>query len=165
MSHCQFQTVRGAPGPSAQQRPQQQRKPSVAADKYITVRNRCNRRQERVTVVGTKKSEQFQGRRPRIDLFVSRVPKDYPAQHIKDMIADTGVEILDLILLSHENAAMALYKVSIWKDDEERLMKPNASPQFINCRRYVRRRRRNDDHRDWGNRCNSHRDDGYGVFT
>ena len=59
MSHCQLQIVRSAPEPSAQQRPQQQRKPSVAADEYGTVRNRRNRRQERVTVVGTKKSEQF----------------------------------------------------------------------------------------------------------
>ena len=67
------------------------------------------------------------------------------------MIADTGVEILDLILLSHENATMASYKVSIWKDDEEQLMKPDAWPQFISCRRYVRPRRRNDDYRDWGN--------------
>ena len=165
MSHCQLQTVRSAPGPSAQQRPQQQRKPSVAANEYVTVRNRRNRRQERITMVGTKKSEQFQGRRPRINLFVSRVPKDYPAQHIKDMIVDTGVEILNLILLSHENATMALYKLSIWKDDEEQLMKPDAWPQFISCRRYVRSRRRNDDHCDWGNWRNSHSDDGYGVFT
>ena len=59
MSHCQLQIVRSASEPSAQQRPQQQRKPSVAADEYGTVRNRRNRRQERVTVVGTKKSEQF----------------------------------------------------------------------------------------------------------
>ena len=113
------------------------------------MRNRRSRRQERVTVVSTKKSEQFQGCRLRIDLFVSRVPKDYPTQHIKDMIADTGVEILDLILLSHENATMASYKDSIWKDDEERLMKPDAWPQCISYRRYVRPRRRNDDHRHW----------------
>ena len=88
-------------------------------------------------MVSTKKNEQFQGCRPRIDLSIGRVPKDYPAQHIKDMIADTGEEILDFILLSHENATMASYKVSIWKDDEERLMKPDAWSQFISYRRYV----------------------------
>ncbi len=78
------------------------------------------------------------------------------------MIADTGVDILDIKMLSYEDASMKSFKVTVWRDDEERLMKPDAWPRYISCRRYVRPRRHNE---DWGDRRAYDRDntDDYGV--
>ena len=64
-------------------------KPSSAAVESIPVSNNaglttvksCNeRRCDHSVSIGKKKSDQFHGVRPRIDLFVSRVPKEYPEQ-------------------------------------------------------------------------------------
>jgi hypothetical protein len=112
-------------------------------DGFIPARNRRDRRRKRVTVVGTKASER-EGCRPRLDLFVSRVPKEYPEQHVRDMIVDNRVEILDIVKVSHEKANMTSYKVTIWADDEDRLMQPDAWPRFISCCRFVRPRRTDD---------------------
>ena len=68
-------------------------------------------------VVETKKSKQFQGCLPKVDLFVSRVPKEYLEQYIRHMLSDTCVEILSIAKLSHQNANMSSYKVTVWLDD------------------------------------------------
>ena len=83
------------------------------ADGFSTVHNRRSRRRERVTVVGTKQSDRFQGCRSRIDPFVSRVPKEYPEQYIRDMIADTGVTPIQVNKLLHDDAMMTSYKVTV----------------------------------------------------
>ena len=107
-------------------RPKQYRLASMDADSFAIVHNHRFRRQERVTVVGTKQSDCFQECRPRIDQFVSRVPKKYPEQYIRDMIAHTGVTPIEVNKLSHDNAMMTSYKVIAWRDEEERLMESDA---------------------------------------
>ena len=131
------------------------------ADSFAIVYNRRFRRQERVTVVGTKQSDCFQKCRPRIDQFVSRVPKKYPEQYIRDMIAYTGVTPIEVNKLSHDNAMMTSYKVIAWRDEEERLMESDAWPRLISCRRYIRPRFRRQKHHKWDN---WHRDGAESVF-
>lgn len=135
---------------------------SADRDGFVTINRR--QRKPRTVVVGTKKSDVFHGCRPRANLFVSRVPKEYPVQHIKDMIADTGAEILDVQKLSHPDAAMSSYKVTVWRDDEAKLLLPTSWPEFITCRRYFRPRKQqqqqqqprnrydewNEENEDWG---------------
>ena len=67
------------------------------------------------------------------------------------MIADTGVTPIQVNKLSHGDAMMTSYKVTVWRDDEERLMKPDAWPRFISCRRYVHPRRHRQEYHEWDN--------------
>ena len=56
---------------------------------------------------------------------------------------------------------MTSHKVTVWRNDEERLIKPDAWSRFISCRRYVRLCRRRQEHHecdDW------HRDAAENVF-
>ena len=113
----------------------QYRPASMNPESFAIVHNRRFCRQERVNIVGNKQSDRFQGCHPRMDLFVSPVSKEYLEQYIRDMIADTGVTLIEVNKPSHDNAMMTSYKVTVWRDDEECLMKPDAWPRFISCRR------------------------------
>ena len=86
--------------------------------------------------IGTKKSHQYHGCRLRASLFVSRVPKEYPDQYLRDMVIDVCVEIIELQKVSHDAAIMSFYKFSVWKDDVEKLLQPDAWFKFITCCRF-----------------------------
>lgn len=79
-----------------------------------------------------------------MDLFIGHVPKEWPEQHVRDMAVDNRVETIDLKKTSHVEAAMPSYKLTIWRDDESKRMKPTAWPQFIACQRWTRLRRHSD---------------------
>ncbi len=64
------------------------------------------------------------------------------------MIADTGVMPIQGNKLLHDDAVMTSYKVSVWRDDEERLMKPDAQPHFISCC-YVCPCRHHQEYHEW----------------
>ena len=76
----------------------------------------------------TKKSKQFHGCPSKVDLFASRVPKEYPEQYIRHMLSDRGVEILGIVKLSHQNSNMSSYKVTVWLYDELKLILQTAWP-------------------------------------
>ena len=117
-------------------------------DDFVTFKsstNRRNIRRNRQTVVSTKKSDVYSGCRPQSELFVGRVPKEYPEQHVRDMVADTGVEIIDIKKISHVDAPMTSYKLTVWRDTVDKLQQPTAWPEFITCCRWVRPRRHHDD--------------------
>jgi hypothetical protein len=116
--------------------------PAAISTGFTVVSNRGNRRKARPAVVGTKKSDLFHGCRHRISLFVSRAPSDYSEQQIRNMVQDTGVEILELKKISHPSANMSSFKMTVYKDDEEKLMISSVWPEFIACRRYIPPRRR-----------------------
>jgi len=73
------------------------------------------------------------------------VPKDYGEQHIRDMITDCNVTGLDIAKVSHRDANMCSFKVSVYRDDEAKLMLPDSWPEFIECRRFIAPRRRTND--------------------
>lgn len=112
----------------------------VGDDGYTLAENRRTRRRNRPTEVGTKEST-FRGCRPRMDHFIGRVPKEWPEQHMRDMVVDKQVEIVDLKKTSHTEAPMSSYKLTIWRDDADKLIQPTAWPQFITCRCWTRPRR------------------------
>ena len=117
-------------------------------DDFVTFKSRTNRRNIRRNhqiVVGTKKSDVYRSCRPQSELFDGSVPKEYPEQHVRDMVADTGVEIIDIKKISHADAPMMSYKLTIWRDAVDQLLQPTAWPEFITCRCWVRPRRYRDD--------------------
>ena len=59
-------------------------------------------------VVGARRSDVYCGCRPQKELFVGRVPKEYE-QHVRNMTADTNVEILDIRQISLVDAPMTSY--------------------------------------------------------
>ena len=77
------------------------------------------------------------------------------------MIVDTVVTLIKVNKLSHDNVMMISCKVTVWRYDEERLMKPDAWPRFISCCSYVRPRRRRQKHHEW---YDWYRDDTEHVF-
>ena len=126
--------------------------------------NHRNIRRNHQTVAGTRKSDVSRGYRPQGELFVGRVPKEYPEQHVRDMVADTGVEKIDIKKISHVDAPMTSYKLTVWRDAVDKLLQPTAWPEFITCRRWVRPHRHRNDNthgnppNDWGNGWDEHRD-------
>ena len=80
------------------------------------------------------------------------------------MVADTGVEIINIKKILHVDAPMTSYKLTVWRDAVDKLLQPTAWSEFITCCRWVRPRRHRDDnntHRippnDWGNGWDEHR--------
>ena len=69
-----------------------------------------------------KKSDVNRGCRPQSELFVGRVSKEYPEQHVRDMVADTGVEIIDIKKISHVDASMTSYKLTVWRNTVDKLL-------------------------------------------
>ena len=99
--------------------------PSRDDDDFVTFKShtyRRNIRRNHQTVVGMKKSDVCCGCRPQSELFVGRVLKEYPEQHVRDMIADTGVEIIDIKKISHVDAPMTSYKLTVWRNAEDKLL-------------------------------------------
>ena len=64
---------------------------------------------------------------------------NYHEQYVRDMVFDTKVEILALHKICHADSVMTSYKLTIWRDDEDKLMQPGAWPQFISYRRFITR--------------------------
>ena len=52
------------------------------------------------------------------------------------MVIDVGVEIIELQKVSHDAATMASYKLTVWKDNIEKLLQPEVWPEFITCRSF-----------------------------
>jgi hypothetical protein len=56
------------------------------------------------------------------------------------MIKDTGLEVLALDKVSHANAQSSSYKLTIFKDEENKAKAPTSWPEFVECRRFRQRR-------------------------
>ena len=52
------------------------------------------------------------------------MPEEYPEQHIRDILSDTSIEILGIAKLSHQNAIMSSCEVTVWLNDESKLILP-----------------------------------------
>ena len=65
-----------------------------------------------LTVIGTKKSDVYRSCCPQSELFIGRIQKKYPKQHVQDMVADTDVKILDIKKISHVDMPMTFIQVN-----------------------------------------------------
>ena len=52
------------------------------------------------------------------------------------MVIDVGIEIIELQKVSYDAAIISSYKLTVWKDDVEKLLQLDAWPEFITCRRF-----------------------------
>ena len=68
--------------------------------------------------------------------FCRSYPKEYPDQYVHDMVIDVSVEIIKLQKVTHDATIMSSYKLTAWKDDVEKLLQPDAWPEFITCRHF-----------------------------
>ena len=112
-----------------------------SSNNFTLVTNKRQQRRIRPTVVGTKKDAEFHGCRPRVDLFVSRIPNEYSVEHVRKLITGIGIEVLALVKVSHVDALAASFKLSIYRDDEQKALDPGSWPEFVAVRRYIQRRR------------------------
>ena len=108
---------------------------------FTLVTNKRQQRRVRLTVVGTKKDAEFRGCHPRVDLFVSRFPSEYSVEHVRKLITGIFIEVLTLVKVSHVDALAASFKLSIYRDDEQKALDPGSWPEFVVVRRYIQRRR------------------------
>ena len=113
-----------------------------ADDDFVTVSNRRRVRRDKDTVVGTKKDVVFHGCRPRVDLFISRIPREYDIEAVRNMVKDTGLEILSLDKVSHVDAHASSFKLTIYKDEEEKARAASVWPEYVECRRFWQKRHR-----------------------
>ena len=112
-----------------------------SSNNFTLVTNKRQQRRVRPTVVGTNKDAEFRGCRPRVDLFVSRIPIEYGVEHLRKLITGIGIEVLALVKVSHVDALAASFKLSIYRDDEEKTLDPGSWPEFVAVRLYIQRRR------------------------
>ena len=110
-------------------------------DGFQTVRNHRQRRHKK-PVVGTKKYDQFHGNCPTVDMFIYRIPTNYTIDQVRD-IAQDGVQVLKLSKVSHDDAVNNSYKLTIYVNDEEKVMQSSYWPEFVACRRFIPPRLRN----------------------
>ena len=52
------------------------------------------------------------------------------------MIIDVGVEIIEWQKVSHNAAIMFSHKFTVWKDDIQKLLQPDAWSEFNTCCRF-----------------------------
>ena len=95
-----------------------------------------HKRRRKSPIIGTKKHDQFHGSRPTVDIFLYRIPKIYSTDQVLD-IAQDDVEVLKLSRISHDDAVSNSYKLTIYADDEEKVMQPSYWPEFVACRRFI----------------------------
>ena len=108
---------------------------------FTLVSNKRQQRRVRPTVVGTKKDAEFRGCRPQVNLFVSRIPSEYGVEHLRKLITGIDIEVLAFVKVSHVDALAASFKLSIYKDDEQKALDPRSWPELVAVLRYIQRRR------------------------
>ena len=94
------------------------------------------RRRNRSTVIGTKKCDSLYGSRPRLDMFISCVSKEYSDNDLRRILTDENIEVIELKKVSHYLAAALSYKLTIYADLEVKLIQPSFWPEYISCRRF-----------------------------
>ena len=100
------------------------------------VPQRNRRKRNRPTVIGTKKCDSLYDSRPRLDMFIIRVSKEYSDNDLRRILTDENIGVIELKKVSHDLAATLSYKLTIYADSEVKLMQPSFWPEYISCRRF-----------------------------
>ena len=87
------------------------------------------------TVVGTNSNKSIKSGKKLIDLFVFRIHCDVEPEHVVNYIKrDVNVE--QFVKISHNDAQMQSFKVTVKSDDFETVMDQNFWPAGVRCRRF-----------------------------
>ena len=79
---------------------------------------------------------------PRRDFFLSRMKKTTDDDVLKNFIKDQGIALVDLRLVSNENAIYKSYKLSVSVDDKDKVMSPNLWPKGVCIEKWRERNNR-----------------------
>ena len=66
---------------------------------------------------------------PKRDYFLSRIVKSTEDDVLRQFIVDSGIGLVDLRLVSNENAKFKSYKLSVSLDDRDKIWSPNLWPK------------------------------------
>ena len=93
-------------------------------------------------ITGTQKCEETQGRflgaPPVSSIFVYRVEKGATADDVRKWLADRNVNVVAVRMLSHPDAALSSFKVTLRKEHAKILLTPDFGwPENIKVRRFI----------------------------
>ena len=94
----------------------------VSIQAFVYLHTHACRRRNRSTVIGTKNYDSLYGSRPRLDMFISSVPKQYSDNDLRRILTDENIEVMELKKVSDDLATALSYKLTIYADSEVKLM-------------------------------------------
>ena len=92
-------------------------------------------------IIGNRKNSIIKSGSKFTHLFVSRVHSDVQQTELEKYICDEGINVVSVKKLSHEEARMNSYKVTILTEEKETAMKDTFWPDGIACREFFEGRK------------------------
>ena len=114
--------------------------PSRTDSEGFSFQHQQIRRQRRAAIIGKRKSSAIKSGSKHIDLFVSRVHNDVDDSDLEKFITDEGIDAVAMERVSHEDARMKSFKVTIRSADKDKTLKDEFWPEGIMCRQFFGRR-------------------------
>ena len=118
-------------------KPQQ---PSKTDAEGFSFQHQKIRRQRRAAIIGKRKSSAIKLCSKHIDLFVSRVHNDVDDSDLEKLITDEGIDVVAMERVSHEDARMKSFKLTIRSADKDKTLQDEFWPEGIMCRQFFGRR-------------------------
>lgn len=104
-------------------------------------RRRELKREKRKFLVGKKQgTTTLKAAQENVELFVFRIHKDVDDAELRDYIERENVDIQELECISHGDAIKKSYKLTIIKENEDKVLNENFWPEGIACRKFYRQR-------------------------
>lgn len=93
-------------------------------------------------VVGKSKNDKIKGESRKTDIFLYRVSKITDDQEIKSLFTNAGIPIYSMEKVSHKDAQMKSFKITIPLTDYENVCNEQFLPENIMCRRFYKPRQK-----------------------
>ena len=92
------------------------------------------------SVIGKREGSRLKSGSKYTDLFIFRVHNDVATEEIKSYLTDEDISVIELKLVSHEQARMKSFKLTIPTKDKEKVMSQEFWEEGIGCREFVQSR-------------------------
>lgn len=107
-------------------------------------------------IVGKKITNTIRGESRKTDIFLYRITHDTDDEEIKKLFKDANIPVFNLEKVSHDEAKMKSYKVTISLSDFDKVANDDFLPQDVMCRRFFKPRQRQQDEAHLNDSVESH---------
>ena len=116
---------------------------SVDIQGFTVPTEQRRRAKRREAVIGKRKHSVIKSGAKYTHLFVSRVFCDVTDDEMKQYICDEGVNVIEIKTVSHEEARMKSFKITIETEEKDTVMSDSFWPAGIACREFYGGRNNN----------------------